>query len=148
MCVHTVTSYNTWSRIHFSFLFYSMALPFVSVFGSSECVCVWAIHLPNRNCIKLNECMQHYFVHTDVEVLFRLFGIHCKAFCTITNSKAMFCSVHAAAQLEPFTQTIFEHTLTNTHARNIWAHKMIARRLKCRHFIWKYLVSLFLCDVS
>lgn len=75
-------------------------------------VCVWAIHLPNRNCIKLNECMQHYFVHTDVEVLFRLFGIHCKAFCTITNSKAMFCSVHAAAQLEPFTQTIFEHTCT------------------------------------
>lgn len=65
----------------------------------------WALSLPFgvRRCLTVcarftyrtrqhNRCMQHYFffLHTDAEVLLRLFEAQCMAFCTQVSSWIMF----------------------------------------------------------
>lgn len=102
-----------WSRCVYVFFFIRL---FLSLLFSRQFI-VWlcAIHLTNRNFLSQIElCMQHYFVHTDVQVLFLLFVDFAQVLRLNLGFVFMLCVCLTCSQLEPFMLWLHLNTYTRT----------------------------------
>lgn len=111
-------------RIHALF---GWALPFVSAFGVCVRACVCVCDSPTEQKLYKTKrlCMQHYFIHTDVEALFRLFGNTLQDILhKYQKPRATFLNPSCQQHLNAHTHTRTQYSSAQIDCRTIIMHML------------------------